>query len=596
MSQPWAGENAWLHPHDRLWGQTVQQLKFEQGQGIAVVPTCKDRDWWWLLSEVVVDWVDVMVGEPLFVDHEGKVRSADRQYRKVVLDALGWSAEESQAEPADNADKQRAVLNWNLPRGDCVALHPHNCTISAPVSHTHPKPSLDSLMHGTSTHQVQRVLPVQVEGRQMRRRAHHEATKRAKSGDINRSESKASPGPDYSSMEESDTMHERPMVTTTPVMNATFVERSSLGPREISQHDLVQDYRRHIRSVIKPDENSGGCEDLKAKIMARYEKIIFNPIRTQNRNPAAKRGRGPHSTLRLERLPGHAGARADKPIRAVGEREKALWDKIVKFKDPGMLRDTKGRPEWVPRRFLVPKPGKNDLRLVIHYRHLNSCLKGNSFPLPVFDDQFANQEGNFIFSIIDMEDGFHQMQLEASSKHLTAFCTPFGIFEWNVLPMGVKVGPAAYQQMVEYLTRNCPQTQPYIDDILSSSGRKFLGQDKLTIEQKQQPGTLRKYFESHYGDLCEVFDALEEAQLTVKPSKVHLFKQVFQYVGHILKDVCRYPSPTKVSAVKEWKWEDIKTAKHMKGFLGLVGWYQVYIDKFAQMAAPLMNALKGKYQ
>ena len=34
----------------------------------------------------------------------------------------------------------------------------------------------------------------------------------------------------------------------------------------------------------------------------------------------------------------------------------------------------------------------------------------------------------------------------------------------------------------------------------------------------------------------------------------------------------------------------------MKGFLGLVGWYQVYIDKFAQKAAPLMNALKGKYQ
>ena len=69
-----------------------------------------------------------------------------------------------------------------------------------------------------------------------------------------------------------------------------------------------------------------------------------------------------------------------------------------------------------------------------------------------------------------------------------------------------------------------------------------------------------------------------------------------QYVGHILKDGCRYPSPTRVSAVKEWKWEDIKTAKHMKGFLGLVGWHQVYIDKFAQMAAPLMSALKGKYQ
>ena len=82
---------------------------------------------------------------------------------------------------------------------------------------------------------------------------------------------------------------------------------------------------------------------------------------------------------------------------------------------------------------------------------------------------------------------------------------------------------------------------------------------------------LKKYFEAHYEGLCKMFDALEQAQLTVKPSKVHLFKHIVQYVGHILKDGCRYPRPTKISAVKEWKWEDIKTAKHMKGFLGLLG-------------------------
>ena len=315
--------------------------------------------------------------------------------------------------------------------------------------------------------------------------------------------------------------------------------------------------------------------------MAWYEKAVLDSIRTQDVTPAARKALGPHSMLRLELLPEHASPRADKPIRAVGEREKALCDKIVKFEDRGMLRDANRQPQWVARAFLVPKPGRNSWRLV---------------PLPVIEDQFANQEGNFIFSIIDLEDGFHPMHLEESSKHLTALCTPFGILEWNVLPMGGKVGPAAYQQIVQYVTRNCPQSQPYNDNILSSSGRNNLEPDKLTIEQKRQPGTPRKYFEAHYQDLCKMFDAREEAQLTVKPSKVHLFKRIVQYVGHILKDGCRYPSLTKVSAVKECKWEDIKRAKHMNGFLGLVGWYQVYIHKFAQMAAPLMNALKGKYQ
>ena len=50
-------------------------------------------------------------------------------------------------------------------------------------------------------------------------------------------------------------MHERRMLTTPPVWNESCVDRSSLAPREISQHDWVQRYRRHIRSVIKSDED-----------------------------------------------------------------------------------------------------------------------------------------------------------------------------------------------------------------------------------------------------------------------------------------------------------------------------------------------------
>ena len=109
-------------------------------------------------------------------------------------------------------------------------------------------------------------------------------------------------------------MHEWPTVATPLVMKASCVDRSSVGPREVSQHDWVQGYRRHIRSAIKSDENWEGCEDLKAKTMARYEKNVFNPIRTQEVTPAAKKARRPHSMLRLELLPEPAGPRADEPI------------------------------------------------------------------------------------------------------------------------------------------------------------------------------------------------------------------------------------------------------------------------------------------
>ena len=71
------------------------------------------------------------------------------------------------------------------------------------------------------------------------------------------------------------------------------------------------------------------------------------------------------------------------------------------------------------------------------------------------------------------------MHLEEESKHLTVFCTPFGVFQWNVLPMGVMVGPAAFEEMVQHVTRHSPAPRQYIDDMLSSSGKKILEDDKV---------------------------------------------------------------------------------------------------------------------
>ena len=44
-----------------------------------------------------------------------------------------------------------------------------------------------------------------------------------------------------------------------------------------------------------------------------------------------------------------------------------------------------------------------------------------------------------------------------------------------------------------------------------------------------------------------------------------------------------------------WDHRAITTARQLKGVFGLGGWSQVYLPKFAELAAPLMEAVKGKY-
>ena len=78
------------------------------------------------------------------------------------------------------------------------------------------------------------------------------------------------------------------------------------------------------------------------------------------------------------------------------------------------------------------------------------------------------------YSLNNLEDGFHQMHLEENSNQLTAFCALFGVFQWNTLPMGVRVGPAAFQETVQHVTRNCPSSKRYIDGIMSSNDKEIL--------------------------------------------------------------------------------------------------------------------------
>ena len=72
---------------------------------------------------------------------------------------------------------------------------------------------------------------------------------------------------------------------------------------------------------------------------------------------------------------------------------------------------------------MVPKPN-GKWRLVIDYRHLNSQVADDPFPLPVIEDMIKDQGGNALWSVFDLEDGFHQMHLAPESRQYTAFVTP----------------------------------------------------------------------------------------------------------------------------------------------------------------------------
>ncbi|EZG70151.1 putative polyprotein, partial [Gregarina niphandrodes] len=52
-----------------------------------------------------------------------------------------------------------------------------------------------------------------------------------------------------------------------------------------------------------------------------------------------------------------------------------------------------------------------------------------------------------------MNRGFWNIPLLEESKRLTAFITPTGLFEFNVLPFGIKNSPTAFQRAMDRTSR-----------------------------------------------------------------------------------------------------------------------------------------------
>ncbi|GKT31441.1 hypothetical protein ADUPG1_005885, partial [Aduncisulcus paluster] len=84
---------------------------------------------------------------------------------------------------------------------------------------------------------------------------------------------------------------------------------------------------------------------------------------------------------------------------------------------------------------IVMVPKKDDSwRLCIDYREVNKRIQDVAFPLPRIDDFLGHLTGKKFFAALDLVHGYHQLHLAPETKHITAFTTPLGLFEWNVLP------------------------------------------------------------------------------------------------------------------------------------------------------------------
>ena len=95
---------------------------------------------------------------------------------------------------------------------------------------------------------------------------------------------------------------------------------------------------------------------------------------------------------------------------------------------------------WSSPCLLVPKKGeKEEYRLCIDYRLLNSVTKNIYFQIPTIED-ILDSMGEMqpkIFSTLDAYSGYYQMEIEKDSRQYTAFVTTEGVYEFTRMRFGL---------------------------------------------------------------------------------------------------------------------------------------------------------------
>ena len=244
-----------------------------------------------------------------------------------------------------------------------------------------------------------------------------------------------------------------------------------------------------------------------------------------------------------------------------------VQNKLNEMENLGVIEKVNEPREWINNIVIVEKGDK--VRICIDPKHLNNALKNFRYPIPSLDELKQDLKDAQYFSVLDLKDGFWHVELDENSRKLCSFSTPFGMYQFNRLPFGIKIASETFQKYMFDTFGDLKGVKFYIDDII------IFGKD----------------LNEHDLNVRAVMIRARERGIKFNVKKVQFTETEVKFFGHIFSKNSVSIDPTRIETITDIPVPSNKN--DVQKFLGVVNYMRNFIPHLPKLTHNIRDLLKN---
>ncbi|GJX14306.1 Orf y [Tanacetum coccineum] len=176
-------------------------------------------------------------------------------------------------------------------------------------------------------------------------------------------------------------------------------------------------------------------------------------------------------------------------------------------------------------------------RMVFNYKSLKNNTYKDQYSLPGINTIIKIVGGAKIFSKFDLKSGFHKVAMAEESIPWTAFLVLGGLYEWLVMPFGLK---------------------------------------NALVNEKE-----------HARHLERMLKICEDNGLVLSPTKMKIAVRTIDFLGAVIEEGAIKLQPRNIKKIVSFNEEELKTKNRLRSFLGILNYARNHIPKLRILLRPL---------